>query len=451
MFTQSSTSSAASAPSSTHSSRSPSPNQFQDARSSSPSPAPSPFYTPSGSPPPQSEQRHRTDPQLPSSILESPPLDSRPYIPHAVGLGIAAPRPIFGPFSPFHKEHVAQVQAGASPIRMPSNPFDSPSLIAANSHSTGSYFDRREHYTNESPLPSPPISADMQTPLAPSDSDSVPNPASNPPASPQSPSLQRSPSPPSSSVLDGVLTPGEPSHTFGTDISNNGRRLSIDLETITNVTQPEALAGPANSLTPSNPLAVNPLDEATSSTSLVTASDDPSQLVMAEIDADGLSTLEKIYLFAKSRLGFHRVYIAKSLAGFLQAGSDTEGVSYTQEEGAPNPDQISTEDAVEYILPLLNGLAMDDDEAVKEALAGELVSIIWWYITRCKLVEDDLVPPIVDEGAEDVHLEQGTDILHHPHHTDQSSPNHDYRASPQDHRIGLRRRRRFLIPILFIW
>ncbi|TBU65648.1 ARM repeat-containing protein [Dichomitus squalens] len=54
-------------------------------------------------------------------------------------------------------------------------------------------------------------------------------------------------------------------------------------------------------------------------------------------------------------------------------------------------EQITPGEAVEYVLPLLNGLAMDEDEAVKEALAAELVPIIWWFITHCRLVEDD--PP----------------------------------------------------------
>lgn len=246
-----------------------------------------------------------------------------------------------------------------------------------------------------SPLHSPPISSDRKSPFVPSDSNhidpalSVHQPhtslptsglsnllsedveakaASNPPplASPQSetsPSLQRPVSPQLGSVTDTVLTQvavEEPSHTSGTDISNSGRRPSIDLGSIPSMTQPEPLAGAANSLTPSNPLAVNPLDEATTSTSFPTATDDPSQLALNEIDADGLSTLEKIYLFAKSRLGFHRVYIAKSLAGFLQTGTDADAASHSQEDGTPNPDHISTEEAVEYIIPLLNGLAMDE-------------------------------------------------------------------------------------------
>lgn len=138
MFTQSSAPSTTSSTPSAPSSRSPSPEHFQDARST-PSPSPSPFYTPSGSPPPHPEQPHLTSPQLPSSILESPPLDSRPFVPLAVGLGIAAPRPVFGPFSPFHKEHMAQLQTGASPVQMRTDPFDSPSLIAASSNSSGTF------------------------------------------------------------------------------------------------------------------------------------------------------------------------------------------------------------------------------------------------------------------------------------------------------------------------
>ncbi|KAI0692388.1 armadillo-type protein [Cytidiella melzeri] len=55
-------------------------------------------------------------------------------------------------------------------------------------------------------------------------------------------------------------------------------------------------------------------------------------------------------------------------------------------------DEIAPAEAVEYVLPLLNGLAMDDDEAVKEALAAELVPIIWWFLTHCRLVEDEPEP-----------------------------------------------------------
>lgn len=171
-------------------------------------------------------------------------------------------------------------------------------------------------------------------------------------------------SPPPNLVADAVLNHDatfDPSHSFGTDISNSGRRPSIDLGTVPAVTSPEALAGPANSLTPSNPLTVNPLDEAVAANTLASVTDDPSQF-LSEIDADGLSAIEKIYLFSKSRLAFHRVYIAKSLSSFLQTGSDDNITSHPQ-EGALNPDLISTEEAVEYVLPLLNGLATDEGQA----------------------------------------------------------------------------------------
>ncbi|EJD05837.1 ARM repeat-containing protein [Fomitiporia mediterranea MF3/22] len=92
-------------------------------------------------------------------------------------------------------------------------------------------------------------------------------------------------------------------------------------------------------------------------------------------DDDGLSALEKIYLFARSVASFHRVFISRSLPLFLP--------------------EVPPCEAVEYVIPLMNGLAMDDDEAVKEALVEDLVSSIWWFLTRCQVVDHD-----VPEGAE---------------------------------------------------
>ncbi|KAH8106745.1 armadillo-type protein [Cristinia sonorae] len=111
---------------------------------------------------------------------------------------------------------------------------------------------------------------------------------------------------------------------------------------------------------------------------------------LTEFDTEGYSALEKIYLFSRSRVSVHRVFIAKSLGQFLQAGSTN--------------DTISPDEAVQYVLPLLIGLAMDDDEAVKEALAAELVPIIWWFITRCKLVDEDVA--LEDYIGQDMEDEQ---------------------------------------------
>lgn len=58
------------------------------------------------------------------------------------------------------------------------------------------------------------------------------------------------------------------------------------------------------------------------------------------LDDDGLSTLEKIYLYSRSRATFHRVFIAHALPEYLL--------------------QVTPQEAVEYVLPLLSGLAMDE-------------------------------------------------------------------------------------------
>ncbi|KAJ7740714.1 armadillo-type protein [Mycena maculata] len=88
------------------------------------------------------------------------------------------------------------------------------------------------------------------------------------------------------------------------------------------------------------------------------------------VDDDGLSALEKIYLFARSQSVFHRLYIVHALPAFLQ--------------------QVTPQEAIEYVLPLVPGLAMDEDEKVKEALVAELVAVIWWFFTHCQVIPDDL-------------------------------------------------------------
>ncbi|KAG2158366.1 armadillo-type protein [Suillus bovinus] len=94
------------------------------------------------------------------------------------------------------------------------------------------------------------------------------------------------------------------------------------------------------------------------------------------LDDEGLSTLEKIYLFSRSRSAHHRVFISHALPAFLA--------------------QVSPIEAVEYVLPLLPSLSVDEDEAVKEALSAELVSIMWWFLTHCQLVEEPSGPPNAD-------------------------------------------------------
>ncbi|KAJ6547456.1 armadillo-type protein [Mycena capillaripes] len=88
------------------------------------------------------------------------------------------------------------------------------------------------------------------------------------------------------------------------------------------------------------------------------------------VDDEGLSALEKIYLFARSQSVFHRLYIVHALPSFLQ--------------------QVTPQEAIEYVLPLVPCLAMDEEEKVKEALVAELVPVIWWFFTHCQVIPDDL-------------------------------------------------------------
>ncbi|CCO31443.1 hypothetical protein BN14_05485 [Rhizoctonia solani AG-1 IB] len=82
---------------------------------------------------------------------------------------------------------------------------------------------------------------------------------------------------------------------------------------------------------------------------------------------DHLNALERIYLYTQSKASFHRIFMSRALPTYLNEVTPTE--------------------AVEYVLPLLGGLAIDEEERVKEAFVGELLVIIWWFFT----VRDRLV------------------------------------------------------------
>lgn len=83
------------------------------------------------------------------------------------------------------------------------------------------------------------------------------------------------------------------------------------------------------------------------------------------LDDEGLTALEKIYLFSRSTFSFHRSYISKQLPFLIRDVPPTE--------------------AVDYVCPLLNGLGTDPEESVKEVFVQELVPIIWWFFTVRKL------------------------------------------------------------------
>ncbi|KAJ7063195.1 armadillo-type protein [Mycena amicta] len=84
------------------------------------------------------------------------------------------------------------------------------------------------------------------------------------------------------------------------------------------------------------------------------------------VDDEGLTALEKIYLFARSHSVFHRLFIVHALPSLLR--------------------QVAPQEALDFVLPLIPCLAIDEDERVKEVLVNELVSIIWWFFTSCQVV-----------------------------------------------------------------
>ncbi|CAE6384461.1 unnamed protein product [Rhizoctonia solani] len=87
---------------------------------------------------------------------------------------------------------------------------------------------------------------------------------------------------------------------------------------------------------------------------------------------DHLNALERIYLYTQSKASFHRIFMSRALPTYLNEVTPTE--------------------AVEYVLPLLGGLAIDEEERVKETFVGELLSIIWWFFTTCKVTDQEPEP-----------------------------------------------------------
>lgn len=99
----------------------------------------------------------------------------------------------------------------------------------------------------------------------------------------------------------------------------------------------------------------------------------------AEAQDDGLSSLERIFLFAKSDMAFHRVQVSRCLAEWIH--------------------EVDLTDAVEYVIPLLNGLATDELE-VSATFAPELGRIMWFFFRNCPLAGTD--PPRMPEGDEEI-------------------------------------------------
>ncbi|KAH7341419.1 armadillo-type protein [Rhizoctonia solani] len=66
--------------------------------------------------------------------------------------------------------------------------------------------------------------------------------------------------------------------------------------------------------------------------------------------------------------------------------------------------EVTPTEAVEYVLPLLGGLAIDEEERVKEAFVGELLGIIWWFFTTCRVTDQEPEPAPEDADPDTIPL-----------------------------------------------
>ncbi|RHZ46846.1 hypothetical protein Glove_606g137 [Diversispora epigaea] len=103
----------------------------------------------------------------------------------------------------------------------------------------------------------------------------------------------------------------------------------------------------------------------------------PEEMEEELLEDGSLSPLEKIFLYVKSELLFHRVYIARELPSLIK--------------------DIEISEAVEFVLPLMNSLGIDHEVHVREAFAPEVDKIIWFYYSHCPLKE--ATPENVRDGV----------------------------------------------------
>ena len=62
--------------------------------------------------------------------------------------------------------------------------------------------------------------------------------------------------------------------------------------------------------------------------------------------------------------------------------------------------QVLPQDVLDYVLPILSSLAVDEDETVKEALSAELVHVIWWVVTHYRVAREDGFHPLISDNTD---------------------------------------------------
>lgn len=291
-------------------------------------------------------RRSASPPPADNGVQPRQPLDVPLYATHDVGLGLALPRRGRGLFSPHSRESLESAQARMSPTSRTTHAESSNQPASADGSDLyqvqpAAFMDHLESI----PPPSPSLAnAEARhthatfSPHSPIDM----GPRSSSPG-PSGPGLH-------------IDMPQQ--HHPGNPFVPSGPALSPPAPGMTSSgQQPDALQSPAHG----SPTSLDLGQELT----LPSANPADSTLNMdfTEFDFEGLSTLEKIYLFSRSRAGFQRVYIAHALPDFLQHRRDhsTDTISADgQHQEVVGDEEITPAEAVEYVLPLLNGLAMDE-------------------------------------------------------------------------------------------
>lgn len=294
------------------------------------------------------------------SRLQALPQEARSYTPHAVGLGLFhSARATLSPAPSLIREPAVSMQPSLqtepSPQPVHLGLFES-TLPQASANSPNSPRQRAGNVSSDPdgfPPPSPSLAnaeASAANAMYPSHSGNEAG-SSSPSSGTGSPSLR--------------LAIPPPQHHPGNPFVHSGPAFSPPplASSATSPHQPEpALHAPAQgshvSLDLGQEIQLGPAP----------AHETALDLDLAEFDFEGLSTLEKIYCFSRSRAGFQRVFIAHALPGFLRSGirrqGDTGGDAQSDglNEAEAEADEITPAEAVDYVLPLLNGLAMDEGE-----------------------------------------------------------------------------------------
>lgn len=281
--------------------------------------------------------------------LEPSLADSRPYTPHALGLGLSSVRPALSPAQSLIREP-AVAESSSHAMRHPSH--EPQQTGASVSEPPRQRHDRQLDELDEVPPPSPSLASAEACAV---NSTLTPPQIGN--AGPPPPTAGGS-----GQVLRVTIPPAQ--HHPGNPFVHSGPALS-----------PPPLTSSATSSSPHQPesglqapvqgshIALDLVQEMPFGMSSPT---EPAlNLDFAEFDFEGLSTLEKIYLFSRSRAGFQRVFIAHALPGFLRSSfRHQDEAAHGAVSGDPDEPaaEITPAEAVEYVLPLLNGLAMDDGE-----------------------------------------------------------------------------------------